>query len=219
MTNIRNCFRGILTIPVVLTIFNLAASADKNNLPPFGRDTVLVWKSQIGNMKSSFVVRIASFSPDRFVEWESENNQGTVFMPSRDLVEAKDYVSRDLFEGGVDKRSKKNTTLWLSQRIYLELKSKGKAKCRVDGVGATFEYLGRDNLTVEVNGTPRELAVIKASDGRGDEFWFLDQVGNPLMVKHAVRNYTQTLSVISTDRHNTLRWIKGKKLTNPPQKQ
>jgi hypothetical protein len=86
-------------------------------------------------------------------------------------------------------------------------------------VGATFEYLGRDNLTVEVNGTPRELAVIKASDGRGDEFWFLDQVGNPLMVKHAVRNYTQTLSVISTDRHNTLRWIKGKKLTNPPQKQ
>jgi hypothetical protein len=95
MTNIRNCFRGILTIPVVLTIFNLAASADKNNLPPFGRDTVLVWKSQIGNMKSSFVVRIASFSPDRFVEWESENNQGTVFMPSRDLVEAKDYVSRE----------------------------------------------------------------------------------------------------------------------------
>jgi hypothetical protein len=40
---------------------------------------------------------------------------------------------------------------------------------------------------------------------------------NPLMVKHMVRKYTQALQSITTNRANTLRWIKGKKLANPPQ--
>jgi len=54
------------------------------------------------------------------------------------------------------------------------------------------------------------------SDGRGGERWFLDQEENPLLVKHTVRHYTEVLSSITTNRANTLRWIKGKKLQNPP---
>lgn len=216
MTYLRNHFRSALIILTALMVLGLNASSDDNNLPPFGRDTVLIWKIKNADVESSFVIRIASFSPDRFMEWESENDQGTVFMPLRDLQEAKGYASRSLFEAGVDKRSKKNTTLWLSRQIYRELKSKGKAKCRLDGVGGAFEYLGQDSLTVEVNNTAKELPVIKATDGRGSEFWFLDQEENALLAKHVVRHYSKTLSVISTDRPNTLRWIKGRKLTNPP---
>ncbi len=214
-----NRFHCALIILAVVMVFSVNVSGDDSNLPPFRRDTVLVWKIMNADVESSFVVRIASFSPDRFMEWESENNQGTVFMPSRDLQDAKSYTSRSLFETGVDKKSKKNTTLWLSRQIYRELKSKGKAKCRLDGVGGTFEYLGQDSLAVEVNKSIEELPVIKATDGRGSEYWFLDQEDNPLLAKHVVRHYSQTLSVISTDRPNTLRWIKGRKLTNPPQKQ
>ena len=216
MNYCKNRFAGVLIVFAVLMLWNLSASGDESDLPAFGRDTVLVWKVKNVNRESSFVVRIASFYPDRFIEWESESSQGTVFMPLRDIQEAKDYVSRSLFEGGVDKRSKKNTTLWLSQRIYAELKSKGKAKCRLNGVGGELDYRGQDSLIVDVNGSPRELSAIKALDGRGSEFWFLDQLENPLMVKHTARNHNQTLSVIRTDRPNTLRWIKGTKLTNPP---
>ncbi len=215
MTNFRECFQSAFMI-AALMIFQQGANTAENNLPPFGRDTVLVWKMTNPGLESNFVVRIASFNPDRFMEWESESNQGTVFMSSRDIEEAKGYVNRSLFEGGVDKRSEQNTTLWLSRRIYQELKSKGKVKCLLDGVGGAFESLGQDHLTVEVNSTPRELTVIKATDGRGSEFWFLDREDNPLMVKQVIRNYSQTLTVISTDRPNTLRWIKGPKLTNPP---
>jgi hypothetical protein len=218
MTYSRNRFNGALTILAALMVFSVGFSSDQNNLPPFGRDTVLVWKIMNADVESSFVIRIASFSPDRFMEWESENNQGTVFMPASDLQNAKGYSSRSLFEAGVDKRSNKSTTLWLSRKIYRELKAKGKAKCRLDGVGATFEYLGQDSLTVEVNKSAENLPVIKATDGRGSEYWFLDQEDNPLLLKHAVRHYNQILSVISTDRPNALRWIKGRMLTNPPQK-
>ena len=205
MTYIRSCFRSTLILLAALSMFPLDASSDENNLPPFGRDTVLVWKTRNTGMESTFIVRIASFSPDRFLEWESQNNQGTVFMPSRDIQEAKDYVSRDLFEGGVDKRSKKNTTLWLSRRIYRELKSKGKAKCRLDGVGATFEFLGRGSLTVEVNGIPRELAVIKASDGRGAEFWFLDREENPQR-DQKMGNQLTVLAPCVGGRHHWAHW-------------
>jgi hypothetical protein len=52
-------------------------------------------------------------------------------------------------------------------------------------------------------------------DDRGNERWFLDSEENALLVKHAVRAYVQTLTSITTDKPNTLRWIKGKKLTAP----
>lgn len=219
MTYLQNRLLHALMGFAALTAFNLNSFIDANDLPSFGKDTVLVWKIQNVNFESSFVVRIASFSPDRFIEWESGGDQGTVFMPVHDIQEAKGYVTRSLFEGGVDKRSKQTTTIWLSQRIYKGLKSEGKAKCRLDGIGGALLYLGQDSLTVEVNRTPRELPVIKASDERGAEFWFLDREDNPLMLKHAVRKYSQTLAVINTDQANTLRWIKGPKLTHPPQKQ
>jgi hypothetical protein len=103
----------------------------------------------------------------------------------------------------------------LSRRLYREVKSKGSAKCQLDGVGGAFKYQGQDHLAVEVNKVARKLPVIKVTDGRGTEFWFLDQEGNPLMVKNMRGSYSQTLTIISTDRPNTLRWIKGKKLTNP----
>ena len=109
MIYFRNRLGYTLLILIALMVSNIGASSDGNNLPTFGRDTVLVWTILNGEMESNFVVRIASFSPDRFMEWESENSQGTVFMPSRDIQDAKSYESRDLFEGGVDKKSKKNT--------------------------------------------------------------------------------------------------------------
>jgi hypothetical protein len=192
------------------------ASSDKDPLPAFGRDTVLVWKIQNQNSEADFVVRIAEFSPDRFLEWEDGFTQGTIFMPNRDIVEAKGYVGSNLFESGVDKRSKNVTTLWLSQKMYRDLKERQKVKCVLDGVACSLMHQGDGRLTVEVNRSPKELSVIKVLDDRGSERWFLDQEENPLMVKHLVRKFNQTLTSITTNRANTLRWIKGKKLTNLP---
>jgi len=63
-----------------------------------------------------------------------------------------------------------------------------------------------------VNKKSMKLPVIKVSDDRGSERWFLDQEDNPLMLSHRVRKFNQTLTSITTDQANMLRWIKGKKL-------
>jgi hypothetical protein len=186
--------------------------AGKRELPAFGRDTVLVWNIQNEEYEASFVVRIAEFYPDRFIEWEDEITQGTIFMPNQDLIAAKGFVNSSLFSSGRDAKEKDVTTLWLSRYIYRELKEKKKAKCRLDGVAGSLKYLGDDQISVEVNKTPMSLPVIKVLDDRGSERWFLDNEENPLMLTHRVRKFNQTLTSITTDQSNMLRWIKGKKL-------
>jgi hypothetical protein len=192
------------------------SSSAENELPAFGRDTVLVWKVSNQQYSENFVVRIAEFTPDRYLEWEDSRTQGTIFMPNRDIVAAKGFVTANLFESGTDTRGKGNTALWVSQRIFRMLKEKKKAKCNLDGVSGSLVYKGDARLEVEVNRSSMVLPVITVTDDRGGERWFLDQEENPLMIRYAVRNFVQVLTSITTDRPNTLRWIKGRKLANLP---
>jgi len=184
-------------------------------IPEFGRDTVLVWQSEHQGEINKFVVRIADFLPSRFVEWENETTQGTIFMSEKAVRSARIFLNSRLFEGGVDTRGKDATTLWLSEKAFAELQARGRAKLAIDSIDCWVTIEGEDSLAVEVNRAPRVLPVLKTKDERGAERWFLNSVGNPLMVRHVVRKYTQTLVSITTDRANTLRWIKGKKLNGP----
>jgi len=176
----------------------------------------LVWKIQNPSSASEFVVRIADFYPDRFLEWETDNKQGTVFIPSREIEKARNFIYRSLFVPGVDKKSKNATTLWLSRGVFRELKDKSRAKCRLDGVGGSFALLGKGHMSVEINGHMEELPVISVSDNRGSELLFLDNEENPLMARQKIRVFSQTLISITTDRSNSLRWIKGKKTGGHP---
>ena len=205
------CISAVMLLPALLSW-----AGSEKGLPAFGRDTVLVWNTVNQDYSAMLVVRVAEFSPDRFVEWEDASTQGTIFMPSVDVEGAKGFASSELFKSGVDSRAKNVTTLWLSRRIFHELKDKKKAKVEIDGVPGLLTYLGEDHLTVTVNRAPMDLPVIKIADDRGSERWFLDDESNPLMLKHSLRQYSQTLTSITTDKQNTLRWIKGTKLNNPP---
>ncbi len=203
----------------IILVCRAGVAADapgEKELPAFGQDTVLVWKIQHLDYNADFVVRIAQFVPDRYMEWEDASAQGTVFMPGQDIEDAKAYVNSSLFRSGSDTRGDRSTTLWLSRKIFRDLKANKKAKCLINGSPGLFAYMGDDTLAVEVNRVSQILPVIKVMDDRKEERWFLDQEGNPLMLSHRVRKFNQTLTSITTDKSNTLRWIKGKKLENPP---
>ncbi len=204
------CFFLIAAALLIIPLGPLPAIED--NLPAFGRDTVLVWETLNHDMSSTFVVRIAEFFPDRFIEWEDSKTQGTILMPNRAVTGAKEFVTRSLFKGGVDTKGKNATTIWLSKKIYCDLKDKKKTKMLLDGVSCEMIYRKDDRLTVDLNRFSTILPAIVVADDRGSERWFLDQEENPLMLKHVFGNYSQTLISITTDRKNTLRWIKGKKL-------
>ena len=204
----------LLRTAFCLVISSSCFAETEARLPDFGQDTVLVWEIPMQDGIRNFVVRLARFYPDLFLEWEDARSQGTVFIPNRDILEAQGYVNKKLFESGRDIRSADETTLWLSREIFRELKEKKKAKCIIDRVPGRMTYEGEDTITVKVNGSPMVLPVIKVRDDRGSEKWFLDQMENPLMAKYTLRQYSQVLVDITTNRKNSLRWIKGRKL-NP----
>ena len=195
-----------------LLALSCAYAEQKTQLPTFGLDTVLVWRSENQGLVSDFVVRIAEFLPDRFIEWEDATTQGTILMTNRAVMAGKRFVNASLFKAGGDSIGGDTTTLWLSQQTYRDLKENRHLKLIIDSIEGRITNEGEGEITVEVNGVPTALPVIKVRDDRGSERWFLDQEDNPLLVKHIVRKYTQTLVNISSDRANTLRWIKGKKL-------
>jgi hypothetical protein len=207
---------AFMTSLVIMTAAWDAPSGDEVQLPAFGRGTILVWKTQSQTYTADFVIRIAEFLPDRYMEWEDFQTQGTVFIPSREIQESRGYESDDFFKSGVDTRAKDATTLWLSRRIYLELKTKKKIKMDLDGVQGVMTVIGSDQVTLEVNKSKMALPVIKVKDDRGSERWFLDLEENPLLVKHAIGAYDQSLTSIMTNKPDSLRFIKGRKLTNLP---
>jgi len=181
-------------------------------LPQFGRDTVLVWEITTQGTDRDFVVRLAGFYPDLLMEWEDFRSQGTVFIPNEDILKAKGFTNKRLFKPGMDTRSENSTTMWLSRKIFRELKEKKKAKCDIDLISGRMTYEGDGEISVEVNGSTVVLPVIIVQDDRGAERWFLDWEQNPLMMKYTLRQYNQTLVSITTNRKNTLRWLKGPKL-------
>jgi hypothetical protein len=208
----RAGFFFCLIAAAILGIAIKSFPAEEKQLPPFARDTVLVWQTQNMEYNSVFVIRIAEFLPNRYMEWEDGQTQGTLYMSSRDIQEAKGYSTHDQFKSGIDARTQNVTTMWLSQKIYRDLKEKKKIKIDLDGVPGLMTFIGTDQMTLEVNKSKMTLPVIKVKDDRGSERWFLDQEDNPLMVRHLIRTLDQHLASITTDRPNTLRFIKGNKL-------
>jgi hypothetical protein len=207
---------GAVFLLIALGVAAAQALSGESALPEFGRDTVLVYNIQNLDYSANFVIRIAQFLPDRYFEWEDELSQGTVFIPGRDIDSSKGYVNSNLFKSGSDTRGSSSTTVWLSRQIFSELKAKKKVKCMINGTPGAFTYQGEDTFAVEVNRTSRVLPVIKVMDDRKEERLFLNQEDNPLMLSHRFRKFSQTLTSITTDKSNTLRWIKGRKLENPP---
>jgi hypothetical protein len=207
---------AFISLVAILTAALGATSGDEVRLPAFGCGAVLVWKTQAQTHTSDFVIRIAEFLPDRYMEWEDFQTQGTVFIPSREIQEAKGYESHDLFKSGTESRAKNVTTMWLSRKIYVELKAKKKIKLDLNGVQSSMVLIGSDQFMFEVNKSKICMPVIKVNDDQGSERWFLDLEENPLLVKHVNGQYVQSLISITTGKPDTLRFIKGKKLLSLP---
>lgn len=202
---------------VALLAQHLAAAPQPSEaiLPQFGKDTVLVWENRNPDSLGKLVVRIAQFLPDRFIEWEDSVTQGTILMSSKAVQNAKVFLNTRLFEAGMDMKGDNATTLWLSTRVFNDLKTRPKVKISLDSVDGWLFPEGTETIEVEVNRVKRALPVLKVRDDRGSERWFVDSPENPLLVKHSIRSFTQTLVSVTTDRANTLRWIKGKKVPPP----
>lgn len=173
-----------------------------------GTNTVLVYQTKAGEQQQQFVLRIARFKPDIVLEWESYSHQGTVHLFRSAVENSSQYSVNELFDVGVDTETGKETTKWLSKKMYENLMTKGKAKIKLNRITADFQLKEESTRQLLVNKVETNVPVIVLTDNRNGVWAFLKSSENPILIEYETPYYHENLARVSTDEANQLRWIK-----------
>ena len=173
-----------------------------------GEKSILVYQSEDRQQRQSqFVLRLARYRPDIFLEWESLSHQGTLHLYQNAVQEAKVFHLSSLFEVGVDMESGDAMTVWLSGKVYRELTEKGSSKIRLNRLPVTLSLMEEGSFTLTVDKQVVEIPVIHVQDDRKGLWMFYKNPENPLLVAYHSTYFSQHLKTISTASTNKLRWI------------
>jgi hypothetical protein len=174
----------------------------------FGAKTVLVYDREIGGEQRQFVLRIARFHPDIFVEWESLSHQGTVHMHAKAVTDSQKLTIERLFEAGVDKESKDVMTKWFSQKLYRQLIEKRNVKVQLDKGKVKLRLVEEDTYPLTVDGESIAVPVIRVEDDKNNRWLVYKNPKNPVVVEVSTLFFLEQLKRVSTSTANNLRWIR-----------
>ncbi len=166
----------------------------------------MVWDTAARDHTSEFIIRIATYSPERHFEWESRAQQGTIRIPKHILKEGKKMTFARLFDNGVDIDRADFLTLWLSEKIYEELKNTKRSKITMDSLKDEFSLVDTLHYPLVVDKELTEVSALKLKDSRGATWIFLDSPENPILLEYKNQYYEQKIRYMTT-RGNILRWI------------
>ena len=173
-----------------------------------GPKSILVYKSADRQQKiSQFVLRVARYRPDIFLEWESLSHQGTLHLYQDAVQKAEIFHLSSLFEVGVDMESGDAMTMWLSGKVYQELTEKGSARIRLNRLPVELKVTDEDIAEITLDKKVVEIPVIKVQDDRNGLWTFYKNPENPLLVAYRSTYFSQHLDTVSTSSTNKLRWI------------
>jgi len=173
-----------------------------------GEKSILVYQSEDGKQRQSqFVLRLARYRPDIFLEWESLSHQGTLHLYRKAVREAKVFHLSSLFEVGVDMESGDAMTVWLSGKVYQELTETGSSKIRLNRLPVKLSLMEEGSFTLTVDKEVIEIPVIHVQDDRKGLWMFYKNPENPLLVAYHSTYFSQHLKTVSTASTNKLRWI------------
>ena len=193
---------------VVLGAIFLSSNLLVGNHLTLGPYVVLVYENETRNGKSQFVLRLARYRPDVFLEWESTSFQGTLHLYRRAVKEARKFTFAQLFQGGVDMESSDVMTIWLSESMYRDLTRNGSAKISYNRLTLKMELEGEDTLPLTVDKQVRKIPVIRVRDDRGGHWSFHKDPGNPILVRYVSPYLRRYLKTVATGSKSRLRWIR-----------
>ena len=170
--------------------------------------TILIYQTKSGQQERQFVLRIARFKPDIVLEWESLSHQGTVHLHRKAVEKATRFSVSKLFDPGVDSESGKETTKWLSRKMYDELINQGKVKITLNKISTQFQLKEKSTRQLVWNKVEIEVPVIVVEDSRRGVWAFHANPENPILIEYTTPYYHEKLARISTDGKNRLRWIR-----------
>ncbi len=172
-------------------------------------NSVLVYQSQTGQGgETQFVIRVARFQPDIFLEWESRSDQGTLHLYQSAVEEGRSFTFTSLFEVGVEMESSDTMTYWLSERMYQELTENGETQAQINRSPVKWKLKGEGTYRLTVNKEIKELPTISIEDDRKGSWTFHKSRENPLLLEYVTPYFHQRLTTVSTAPTNTLRWVR-----------
>lgn len=186
----------------------LSSSLLFGNSFSLGPNSILVYENQTSEDKSQFVLRVARYRPDIFLEWESSSHQGTLHLYREAVKEGTSFSLNSLFEVGVDMESSRVMTVWLSERMYRELTLSGETKIKLNRLPLLMKLKGEGTYRLKLNKKVEEIPVIYVEDSRKGSWTFHKNPENPILVEYVFPYFRQSLKVVSTARTNKLRWIR-----------
>lgn len=169
----------------------------------------VAWDNNAQGHTSEFIIRIAEFGPDRYFEWESRAQQGTIRIPAEILKESRKISFARLFDNGVEIEKADFLTLWLSEKIYDDLKRDRRSPILLDSIKDEFVLQETTPYTLLIDKRPTAVSALKVKDNRGASWLFLDSKDNPIMLEYQSKYYLQKIRSLTT-RGNILRWIRQK---------
>ncbi len=174
----------------------------------FGPGTILIYENRAGEESNQFVLRIARFQPDIFLEWESVSHQGTIHL-FQDAVEgARKLTLGGLFDPGVDAESKDQMTKWLSRETFEALKEGRELRMVLNSSPMRVSLTGRGVAELTVDGEVVEVPVIYLEDNRRGTWAFHANGANPVLIDYQNPYYRESLRQVFTNRPDSLRWIR-----------
>ncbi len=173
-----------------------------------GPKSILVYQNEDRQQRESqFVLRLARYRPDIFLEWESLSHQGTLHLYRDAIEKAKIFHLSTLFEVGVDIESDDSMTVWLSRKIYEELTLKGNSAIRLNRVPLRMNLKEEGTFELTVDKQVVEIPVIHVEDNQKGFWTFYRNLENPILVAYRSTYFSQQLKTVSTSPSNKLRWI------------
>ncbi len=171
-------------------------------------NTILIYENTSGAGTTQTVIRVARYRPDIVMEWETRMDQGIVHMYRRAVDHSRRFTLAGLFEVGVNRGSKDETTVWLSKALYDQLASGKMQKIHFNRNPLKITPLKTENARILVDGNEVVSTVVVLKDDRRGEWAFLDERENPILVRYSSPFYVSELSKVVNPQKASLRWIK-----------
>jgi len=191
-----------------VAIATLAVAQAESKQIELGENSILIYIHETEPGETQFVLRIARFSPDIVLEWESLSHQGTIHLLKKAVEKGNGLTLSGLFDPGVDSESKDAMTSWLSRALYDELLEAGETKIRLNRLATKFTLKGEITYSLKVDKREITVPAMVVNDARGGKWVFQKVRENPVLLEFSNEYYREYLKSVTVSQPGSLRWLR-----------
>jgi hypothetical protein len=172
-------------VAVTLISFTSTTGDELKDIPV---NAQLAYNVDFRGQKYQFLVEVKKKAPELIFSYNltmGGGMTGTIMMNENALTNA---VNQQNYFNGTDRNLDTETTVWVSKKVYDEIKNSGKTSMgNSQGMGAfkAEEYTleGTEDFPTTLNGEAVTLKALHVKAANGYQYWIWDNAKDPLILK------------------------------------